>query len=96
VAGEHGVYLMLEPLNRYEQHLLRRQQDAVEIIERCQHPHVRLISDFFHMHIEEPNTPAAIRQVGDTSPTYILPITPGSSPAPATSTFAPDLRLWPT
>ena len=64
VAGEHGVYVMLEPLNRYEQHLLRRQQDAVEIIERCQHPHVRLISDFFHMHIEEPNTPAAIRQVG--------------------------------
>lgn len=63
-AAECGTLLLLEPLNRYEQHLLRRQKDAVEIIERCQSPGVRLISDFFHMHIEEPNTPQAIREVG--------------------------------
>lgn len=63
-AAAHGTLFLLEPLNRYEQHLLRRQQDGVEIIERCGHSHVRLISDFFHMHIEETDTPAAIRQAG--------------------------------
>ena len=66
--GEHAAacnaQFMLEPLNRYEQHLLRKQEDAVEIIERVGHPNVSLISDFFHMHIEERNTPATIRKVG--------------------------------
>jgi len=58
------AFVLLEPLNRYEQHLLRRQADGVEIIERCGHPAVALISDFFHMHIEETSTPDAIRAAG--------------------------------
>lgn len=64
VAEASGTLFLLEPLNRYEQHLLRRQQDGVELIERTNHPAVALISDFFHMHIEEMNTPDAIRQAG--------------------------------
>jgi len=63
-ATASGTLLLLEPLNRYEQHLLRKQADGVEIIEACQHDSVRLISDVFHMHIEETNIPAAIRQAG--------------------------------
>ncbi len=63
-AAEASTHLLLEPLNRYEQHLLRRQADGVEAIERCGHPAVRLISDFFHMHIEETSTPDAIRAAG--------------------------------
>lgn len=61
VAQEAGALVLLEPLNRYEQHLLRRQADGVEIIQRCGHPGIGLISDFFHMHIEERSTPEAIR-----------------------------------
>lgn len=63
-AQAAGAKLLLEPLNRYEQHLLRRQADGVEIIERAGHPSVALIPDFFHMHIEETNTPAALRAAG--------------------------------
>jgi sugar phosphate isomerase/epimerase len=63
-AQAAGAFVLLEPLNRYEQHLLRRQADGVEIIERCGHPAVALISDFFHMHIEETSTPDAIRAAG--------------------------------
>lgn len=64
-AREAGTLLLLEPLNRYEAHLLRRQADAVEIIERAGSPAgLALISDFFHMHIEETDTPAAIRAAG--------------------------------
>lgn len=64
-AASKGTLLLLEPLNRYEQHLLRRQADGVEIIERAGSPQgVALLSDFFHMHIEETDTPAALRQAG--------------------------------
>lgn len=64
VAQEAGVKLLLEPLNRYEQHLLRKQSDGVEVCVRSGHPAVAVISDFFHMHIEETDTPAAIRAAG--------------------------------
>ncbi|MCC7492214.1 MAG: sugar phosphate isomerase/epimerase [Fimbriimonadaceae bacterium] len=64
VAAAAGCWLLLEPLNRYEQHLLRRQADGVEICERAQHAHVMILADFFHMHIEETNTPDAIRAAG--------------------------------
>ena len=58
-ADSHGTLLLLEPLNRYEQHLLRRQEDGVEIIEKAGSPRgVALLTDFFHMHIEEVDTPA--------------------------------------
>lgn len=63
-ARAAGTLLLVEPLNRYETHLLRRQADGVEIIERAEHPGAALISDFFHMHIEETDTPAALRAAG--------------------------------
>ncbi|NKB66563.1 MAG: TIM barrel protein [Candidatus Latescibacteria bacterium] len=62
-AHQQDTLLLLEPLNRYEQHLLRRQADGIEIIQRAgDPPGVALLSDFFHMHIEETNTPQAFRQ----------------------------------
>jgi len=64
VAGEAGALLLLEPLNRYEQHLLRRLADGVEICKRAKHPAVMIMADFFHMHIEETNTPKALRAAG--------------------------------
>jgi len=64
-AEGQQTLLLLEPLNPYEQHLLRRQADGIEIIERAGEPKgVALLSDFFHMHIEETDTPAAFRQAG--------------------------------
>ena len=63
-AAGHGTCLFLEPLNRYEQHYLRRQVDGVRAIERSGVEGVRLLSDLFHMHIEETDTPAALRAAG--------------------------------
>ncbi len=56
--------LLLEPLNRYETHFLNRLTDAVEICERLNHPRLQLMADFFHMNIEEPDIPQAIKQAG--------------------------------
>lgn len=62
-AAQQNTLFMLEPLNRYEQHYLRKQSDGVRIIEAVGgigHG-MGLLSDFFHMHIEETNTPEAFR-----------------------------------
>lgn len=64
-ASERHTLLLLEPLNRYEQHLLRRQDDGIEAIKMAGDPAgVKLLSDFFHMHIEETSTPDALRRAG--------------------------------
>jgi sugar phosphate isomerase/epimerase len=63
-AAAAGTLFMLEPLNRYEQHYLRKQSDGVRIIERAGVAGVGLLSDLFHMHIEETDTPATFRAIG--------------------------------
>jgi sugar phosphate isomerase/epimerase len=63
-AAEHKTLFMLEPLNRYEQHYLRKQSDGVRVKTAANVPGIGLLSDLFHMHIEETNTPAALRAAG--------------------------------
>ncbi|MBW3637619.1 MAG: sugar phosphate isomerase/epimerase [Armatimonadetes bacterium] len=60
-AAENKTLFMLEPLNRYEQHYLRKQSDGMRIIDAAQVPGIGLLSDFFHMHIEETSSPNAFR-----------------------------------
>jgi sugar phosphate isomerase/epimerase len=63
-AAAHNTLFLLEPLNRYEQHYLRKQSDGIRVIDRAQVPGVALLSDLFHMHIEETDTPRALREAG--------------------------------
>lgn len=63
-AQAHRTLLLLEPLNRYEQHYLRKQSDGVRVIEASGAPGIALLSDLFHMHIEETDTPQALRAAG--------------------------------
>jgi len=65
VAVKAGTLLLLEPLNRYETHLLCRLEQAVEIAKACGSKGVKLMADFFHMNIEEPDIAESIRQAGD-------------------------------
>ena len=62
--GEHaeraGTLVLLEPLNRYETHLLNRLEQACEVCERVNMPGVEMMADFFHMNIEDADMPAAI------------------------------------
>lgn len=59
-AVENKTLFLLEPLNRYEQHYLRRQADGTRAIEDAAVSGVALLSDLFHMHIEETNSPQAL------------------------------------
>lgn len=59
-AQRANTFLLLEPLNRYETHLLKTLDDAVNICKRVQNPHLKVMADFFHMSIEENNIASAI------------------------------------
>lgn len=63
-AAEQGTLFMLEPLNRYEQHYLRQQADGVRVIRKAKVKGLGLLSDLFHMHIEEVDIPKALESCG--------------------------------
>ena len=64
-AGERGVRLALEPLNRFETDLINVVEQGLALCEAIGSPHVGLHLDTFHMHLEERNSGAAIRAAGD-------------------------------
>ncbi len=63
-AGDFGVTLCLEPLNRFETSFLNLATQGVEIIDQVNHPACQLMLDTFHMNIEEASLGAAIRAAG--------------------------------
>jgi sugar phosphate isomerase/epimerase len=65
-AEQVGAAILLEPLNRYESNSLPKQKHGAEVVRTLNSKGVRLMSDVFHMHIEETNSPATLREVGDT------------------------------
>jgi sugar phosphate isomerase/epimerase len=63
-AGEVGSIVLIEPLNRYETHLLRKLEDAIGICREVRSEGVKIMADFFHMSIEERNIPESIEAAG--------------------------------
>jgi sugar phosphate isomerase/epimerase len=65
--GEHaraeGVTLFLEPLNRYEDHMVNRLEQAADLIRTVGLDSVRIGIDSYHMNIEEADPAAAILDV---------------------------------
>jgi len=53
VAEKVGGVIVIEPLNRYETHLIQRLEAAVELCQALDSPRVGVLADFFHMNIEE-------------------------------------------
>lgn len=63
-AGERGVRLAMEALNRYETSLLNTVDQALDVIEAIDSPALGLCLDTFHMNIEERDPVAATRRAG--------------------------------
>jgi len=64
-AGDQGVRLALEMLNRFETDLLNVVAQGLEFVAAVDSPHLGLHLDTFHMHLEERDSAAAIRRAGD-------------------------------
>lgn len=63
-AGDHGVVLCVEPLNRFETSFLNLASQAIEVVDRVDHPACKIMLDTFHMNIEEKSLGDAVRAVG--------------------------------
>lgn len=67
--GEHaarcGVAVFLEPLNRYEDHMVNRLDQGADLCRTLGLPSVRLMADLFHMNIEEADAAQSLSSVAD-------------------------------
>ena len=63
-AADCGVTLGVETLNRFETSFLNTTAQAIELIERVDHPSVGLALDVFHLGIEEKHVGDALRAAG--------------------------------
>jgi sugar phosphate isomerase/epimerase len=67
-AAREGVWLAVEALNRYEDYMVNRLEQAVSLGEEVERvtgwSSVRVCADLFHMNIEEDDLAAAIRAAG--------------------------------
>lgn len=60
-AASEGVAVLLEPLNRYEDHMVHTLAEGTEVCRAIGLPAVKLMGDLFHMNIEEQELASAIR-----------------------------------
>jgi sugar phosphate isomerase/epimerase len=63
-ARQRDVKLLFEPLNRGETDVANTLADGIEIIKKANADNIKLLADFFHMSIEEPNIAESIKQAG--------------------------------
>ena len=64
-AGAEGVRILLEPLNRYEDHMVNRLEQAVELARATGLDSVGVVADSYHMNIEETDPAAALVAAAD-------------------------------
>ena len=64
-AGERGVRLAVEPLNRFETDLVNTAEQVLELVGMVGADNVGVLLDTFHMNIDEKSLGDAIRLVGD-------------------------------
>jgi D-psicose/D-tagatose/L-ribulose 3-epimerase len=65
MAQERGLFVAIEPLNRFESDLVNTAADVMRLIKDINHNCARVLLDGFHMTIEETNLREAITSVGD-------------------------------
>lgn len=63
-AADLGVKLCIEPLNRFETDIANTTDHAVALAEAVASPSVGVMLDTFHMNMEDPSIPDAIRRAG--------------------------------
>jgi sugar phosphate isomerase/epimerase len=65
IAAREGVVILLEPLNRYEDHMVNTLAQAAELAEATGLDTVRVGADTYHMNIEEADPLTALRAHAD-------------------------------
>jgi sugar phosphate isomerase/epimerase len=61
---QSGITLLLEPCNKKETHFMFQQAQAARFVEAVGCPGIGILSDFYHMQLEEPNIAATLATTG--------------------------------
>jgi sugar phosphate isomerase/epimerase len=61
-AQRYKIFLVIEPLNRYETNLINTAKDGIDLIKNIGSPQIGLLLDTFHMSIEEVSIEQTIRE----------------------------------
>ncbi|MFQ5821513.1 MAG: sugar phosphate isomerase/epimerase family protein [Candidatus Heimdallarchaeota archaeon] len=64
-AADYGIYLTIEPLNRFETYFINLLPDAVKLAKDVNHPNVKVMIDTFHMNIEDDKLGEEIKMAGE-------------------------------
>jgi sugar phosphate isomerase/epimerase len=64
-AGDRGVTILIEPINRYETNFVNTAAEGLALIDDVGEPSLRLLFDTFHGNIEETTLEGAARLAGD-------------------------------
>ena len=64
-AAKHNVQIFLEPLNRYEDHMLNTLEQGIALCKKVGLESVKLMADLYHMNIEEKNSSQALIEAKD-------------------------------
>lgn len=59
-ARAEGTQIWIEPLNRYEDHMINRLEQATAMCETIALDSIGIMADLFHMNVEEANSAAAL------------------------------------
>lgn len=65
VARRTNTTIYLEPLNRYQDHMINVLSDSKKYIVENQFSNVKIIADFYHMHQEEDDITKALNENAD-------------------------------
>ncbi len=52
-AAEHNITIAIEPLNKTEDNLINSVAAGAAIVDAVDHPNIRLLADFYHMHHDD-------------------------------------------
>lgn len=63
-AALRSVEVWLEPLNRYEDHMVNTLAQGADLVRAVGSPALRLMADLFHMNIEEADMAESLREAG--------------------------------
>jgi sugar phosphate isomerase/epimerase len=61
---EHGVCVLIEPLNRYESEFIQTLADASSLCEEVGGGTLKILADFYHMQLEESDIESAVVAAG--------------------------------
>lgn len=92
VAEEYGVYVVVEPLHRGEVNFINTVVEGLEIVKMADHPHIRLLCDFFHMLREDEPADHILMAAGYVHHVHIAERDNRTAPGIAGDDFRPYLR----